>query len=148
MAKRPKRPRDPAQLAKFIVDIATGEKTDSQPEAESDISPMRALGRAGGLKGGRARADKLDAEKRIVPRRAAFGARCQEGELMRTNKGVSAGLDLIAERRKSNPDLGKFLDLLDEIDGVVGSDSADATADVPISRPYSGEELKTTERWK
>lgn len=28
MTKTPKRPRDPAQLAKFIVDVATGEIED------------------------------------------------------------------------------------------------------------------------
>ena len=56
MAKHPNRPRDPAQLAKLIVDIATGAVQD---EAESDKGPMSALGRFGGLKGGRARADKL-----------------------------------------------------------------------------------------
>jgi hypothetical protein len=67
---------------------------------------------------------------------------------MRTITGVSAGLDLIAERKKSNPDLGKFLDLLDQIDGLVGDSDADSHAPTPISRPYSGEELKTTERWK
>ncbi len=33
MAKAPKRPRDPAQLAKFIVDVATGEVEDRKPEA-------------------------------------------------------------------------------------------------------------------
>jgi hypothetical protein len=30
MAKHPKRPRDPAQLAKLIVDIATGEVEDER----------------------------------------------------------------------------------------------------------------------
>jgi hypothetical protein len=29
MMKPPKRPRDPNQLAKFIVDVATGSKTDA-----------------------------------------------------------------------------------------------------------------------
>lgn len=67
---------------------------------------------------------------------------------MRTIKGVSAGLDLIAERRKANPELGKFLDLLDEIDQVAGADMGDRTGTSPIRRPYSGEELTTTERWK
>src|SRR5258708_3685352 len=31
MASRPKRPRDPAQLAKLIVDIATGQVEDRDP---------------------------------------------------------------------------------------------------------------------
>jgi hypothetical protein len=34
MAKHPKRPRDPAQLAKLIVDIATGQVEDREPMAE------------------------------------------------------------------------------------------------------------------
>lgn len=66
---------------------------------------------------------------------------------MRTLKGVSAGLDLIAERKKQNPDLGKFLDLLDEIEEVTGAESGNH-GPAPIRRPYSGEELRTTERWK
>jgi hypothetical protein len=34
MANRPKRPRDPAQLAKFVVDMATGQiPPDKAPEA-------------------------------------------------------------------------------------------------------------------
>jgi hypothetical protein len=34
MTKHPKRPRDPAQLAKLIVDIATGEVEDREPTPE------------------------------------------------------------------------------------------------------------------
>ena len=32
----PKRPRDPNQLAKLIVDIATGETTDTKPDDGKD----------------------------------------------------------------------------------------------------------------
>jgi len=67
---------------------------------------------------------------------------------MRTIKGVSAGLDLIAERKRRHPELGKFLDILDQIDGLIGEDVADNGSHAPIRRPYSGDELKTTERWK
>jgi hypothetical protein len=42
--KRLKRPRDPAQLAKLMIDIASGEVEDRTP------GPERAKGRAGGLK--------------------------------------------------------------------------------------------------
>lgn len=49
-----KRPADMNQLAKMIVDIATGEKSDNAP----------ARGRAGGLSGGKARAEKLTDEQR------------------------------------------------------------------------------------
>lgn len=34
MTSHPKRPRDPAQLAKLIVDIATGEVEDREPTPE------------------------------------------------------------------------------------------------------------------
>jgi hypothetical protein len=63
MTKHPKRPRDPNLLAKHIVDLATGEATDDNPDAGKDPAAV-SLGRRGGLKGGRARADKLSAEKR------------------------------------------------------------------------------------
>jgi hypothetical protein len=59
--KHPKRPRDPAQLAKLIVDIATGEVKEPQASLKS---PMAELGRAGGLKGGGARANALDPSRR------------------------------------------------------------------------------------
>lgn len=56
MTDKPKRPRDANQLAKFIVDMATGE----EPVHEHDTSGQR----KGGLKGGKARADKLSPEER------------------------------------------------------------------------------------
>lgn len=69
----PKRPRDPNQLAKFIVGIATGSETDTrQPEDGEPVSPAIEFARRGGLKGGRARADKLSADERSgIARRAA-----------------------------------------------------------------------------
>lgn len=62
---------DVAQLAKSIVDAAT---CDEQPEAPVD--PIKkaaaALGRLGGLKGGKARAKSLSAAKRKeIAKRAA-----------------------------------------------------------------------------
>lgn len=57
----PKRPRDPNQLAKSIVDIATGA---AQPEVDSELTPGQQLGRLGGLRGGTARAKKLSPEDR------------------------------------------------------------------------------------
>ena len=56
MTDKPKRPRDANQLAKFIADIATGE----EPKYEPDTSGQR----KGGLKGGKARAEKLSLEER------------------------------------------------------------------------------------
>jgi hypothetical protein len=61
LTRTPKRPRDPNQLAKLIVDLATGEKAEERPEAPS---PAQEFARSGGLKGGRARADALTPEKR------------------------------------------------------------------------------------
>lgn len=50
MTKHPKRPRDPAQLAKLIVDIATGEVEDREPTLEElgKNPAASALGRKGG----------------------------------------------------------------------------------------------------
>ena len=69
------RPRDPNQLAKRIVDIASGEADDAEspPKREKDPAAV-SLGRRGGLKGGKARAEKLSPEERSeIARRAAAG---------------------------------------------------------------------------
>lgn len=58
MAK-PKRPRDANQRAKSIVEIATGERQDDDPNKGKDPAAV-ALGR----KGGAARAKSLSAKKR------------------------------------------------------------------------------------
>lgn len=77
MAKKPKRPRDPNQLAKFIVDVATGDAT--LPENQKDTSGKNpaavALGKLGGAKGGKARAKKLTARQRKEIARLAAIAR-------------------------------------------------------------------------
>ncbi len=63
-----KRPRDANQLAKMVVDVATGEADDNAPEkAESQ--------RKGGLKGGKARAAKLSPEERRAIAKKAAKAR-------------------------------------------------------------------------
>ncbi len=62
MAKYPKRPRDPIQLAKLIFDLATGEKTEEP--AKPLNKKMKALSDKGASKGGKARAEKLSARKR------------------------------------------------------------------------------------
>ena len=62
MLKRSKMPRDANQLAKSIVDLATG---NAPPEPESKKNPAAvALGKLGGAKGGKARAAKLSAKQR------------------------------------------------------------------------------------
>jgi hypothetical protein len=63
MAKKPKRPRDANQLAKLITDIATGEAAEISSDAGKDPAAV-ALGRKGGLKGGKARAESLSPQKR------------------------------------------------------------------------------------
>ena len=67
-----KRPRDPNQLAKLIVDIATGEVEDGVSEKKRG-TPVR--GRIGGLKGGNARASLLTEEQRVDIARVAAQAR-------------------------------------------------------------------------
>jgi hypothetical protein len=69
-----KHPRDPNQLAKRIVAIATGEEEDhaTVPEQEGKNPAAVALGRLGGLKGGKARAATLSKRRRAeIARRAA-----------------------------------------------------------------------------
>jgi hypothetical protein len=60
MATKPKRPRDTNQLAKFVVDLATGEQIE--PPSGKDPAAV-ALGRKGGLKGGKARAKILSSKR-------------------------------------------------------------------------------------
>lgn len=66
MLKRSKkRPRDPNQLAYQVVREATGQTPKAEPPVERPKNPAAvALGRLGGLKGGRARARKLTRRKR------------------------------------------------------------------------------------
>jgi hypothetical protein len=73
-AKRLKRPRDPVQLGKLLGDILTGQVEDRILEAPvSDKNPAAVeLGRKGGLKGGRARAESLTpAERKKIAQEAA-----------------------------------------------------------------------------
>ena len=67
-----KRPRDPNQLAKQIVDIATGDVEDTVSEKKRN--PPK-LGQQGGLKGGKARARLLTKEQRSDIARIAAHAR-------------------------------------------------------------------------
>jgi hypothetical protein len=67
-----KRPRDPNQLAKLIVDIATGETKDTISERKRH-PPKR--GRLGGLKGGKARASSLSKKRRSSIAKKAASSR-------------------------------------------------------------------------
>jgi hypothetical protein len=67
---RLKRPRDPAQLAKLMIDIASGEVEDREPtpEEQGRHAGAAALGRLGG----NARAQKMSPEQRSeIAKRAA-----------------------------------------------------------------------------
>jgi hypothetical protein len=68
------RPANPKQLAKRIVAIATGKEgaTASTDPLEGKNPAAVALGRLGGLKGGKARAQSLSRKQRAdIARRAA-----------------------------------------------------------------------------
>ncbi len=69
MDKKPKRPRDVSQLAKAIVDIATGEAEDV-PLSAKQLKTARA-----GKKGGKARARVLTPQKRSEIAQVAAQAR-------------------------------------------------------------------------
>ncbi len=60
---KPKRPTDSNQRAKLIMEIATGETKDKDPNEGKNPAAV-ALGRLGGLKGGKARAKALTPAKR------------------------------------------------------------------------------------
>jgi hypothetical protein len=63
-----KRPREPNQLAKMIVDIATGEAEDTASKSKRHLSKRQ----SGGMKDGNARAKKLSAsERRAIAQKAA-----------------------------------------------------------------------------
>ena len=72
----PKRPRDPNQRAKLIVDIATGES--DEPKAPHE-SPAAERGRLGGRKGGPERAKRLTAKRRSEIAKKAASARWGQG---------------------------------------------------------------------
>lgn len=76
----PKRPRDPNQLAKFIVDVATGGAEDHAPDERSSAS------RRGGLMGGPARARVLTAEQRKAIAEKAANSRWKKDHLVPEKK--------------------------------------------------------------
>jgi hypothetical protein len=71
MAKTPKRPRDPNQLAKLVVDIAVGSAVDQPDTRDPQIVSMAS-------KGGRARAEKLTADQRREIAQAAAAKRWEK----------------------------------------------------------------------
>ena len=78
--KKPKRPKDTNQLAKMTVDIATGE-IEADTVADDGKNPAAvALGRLGGLKGGKARAKKLSPRERTKIAKIAANARWKKSD--------------------------------------------------------------------
>lgn len=69
MTSKQKRPRDPNQLAKLMVDIATGEVE------EPEETPQTKRARKAGKHGGPARANKLTPKQRADTARLAANAR-------------------------------------------------------------------------
>lgn len=69
-----KRPRDVNELARRLVDEATGEQPKYDPDEGKNPAAVE-LGRRGGLKGGKARAAKLTAEQRSEAARKAAASR-------------------------------------------------------------------------
>ena len=61
--------KDTNQIAKFVVDLATGAATP--PKSTKNLMSVK-IGRLGGLKGGKARAEKLTPEQRsLIAKNAA-----------------------------------------------------------------------------
>jgi len=73
MQKNPKRPRDPNQLGKLIVDLSVGEADDSKnmPDERGKDPAAIALGKKGGM----ARAAKLTPKQRSLIAKQAAKAR-------------------------------------------------------------------------
>lgn len=72
--KKPKRPKDANQRAKFILDLATSEVREPSPTYGKNPKAVKS-GRVGGLKGGKARASKLTAARRKEIAKKAAEAR-------------------------------------------------------------------------
>jgi len=63
MPTRPRRPRDPNELAFQVFQEAIGEAPPPKPERKKNPAAV-ALGKLGGAKGGKARAAKMTADER------------------------------------------------------------------------------------
>jgi hypothetical protein len=74
MPKRSRMPRDPNQLAKAVVDFATGQREPDSLAREKNAAAVE-LGRLGGKIGGKARAAKMTEEQRRDSARKAALAR-------------------------------------------------------------------------
>jgi hypothetical protein len=77
MSKKAKLPTDVNSRAKAIVDFATSDEELPDPDEGKDPAAV-ALGRKGGLKGGKARAEKLSPAERSASAKRAAEARWSE----------------------------------------------------------------------
>ena len=93
--------RDPAQLAKLMIDIASGEVDDPASPPET---PAREFARQGGLKGGRARANK-------PPERRAEMAKiaCRRGfSTQTTRRAIRSAMPILVVSDPNAPGIIEF----------------------------------------
>lgn len=74
MPNRSRKQKDTQQLAKHVLDVATGAVPKDEPDSGKDPAAV-ALGRKGGLKGGKARAAKMTKAQRSASAKKAARAR-------------------------------------------------------------------------
>jgi hypothetical protein len=110
--RSPKRPRDPNQLGKLIVDLATGQASEARVDDGKDPAAV-SLGRRGGLKGGPARAAKLTpAQRQASARKAArarwakAGPKAAEVPIVRERKKPQIVLPPDPSPRRDSPQIG------------------------------------------
>ena len=96
MPKRSSKPKDTQELARHILgSVVPDAEPVVTPEHPAEEKPAKnpaavALGRAGGLKGGKARAAKLTAERRIEIARNAARKRWGPATAKRKQKATSS----------------------------------------------------------
>lgn len=100
-ANRPKRPRDPNELAFQMVQLATGQRKDPQPRPKNAAAV--ALGRLGGLKGGKARKAKLSRERRSEIAKNAVTARWAKATEANASLSQSVALTVSRSRKVDDP---------------------------------------------
>lgn len=79
MPKRSSKPRDLNEMAATIVERATSDEPPPDPDEGKNPAAV-ALGRLGGQKGGKARAEKMTPEQRSETARKAAQARWRDRE--------------------------------------------------------------------
>jgi hypothetical protein len=79
MQKRSRMPRDTNQLATMVTAMATGLASKEPPAIDTRNPAAVALGRLGGLKGGKARAKAMTKKARSEAAQLAAAARWKKG---------------------------------------------------------------------